>query len=216
MGLTGRSAARYRGRGQARRVVRRIAVAPQQDVTAGAQTSSSLAMLRSWRWLKELQRLSVSDASSSAANIGHVMARLDTTFRTLGGVWQERLGLLPGAGLSMLEDWAVEAEQQYRAAQAADAGKRRKSWQLWVRDCVHRRPGLLFRWIRGETVPPTTAVQVGERWTLDPEAIVERAAAGVDDDGWCGDRGAAGHVDVEFNSFLEAQIWVQIQLRVQI
>ena len=57
-----------------------------------------------------------------------------------------------------------------------------------MRDCILRRPGLLFRWIRGDTIPPTQGLIGASGWTLDPvevTAVARSAWAKL----WCADDG---------------------------
>jgi hypothetical protein len=45
-----------------------------------------------------------------------------------------------------------------------------------VLGAVKSRPGLLFKWVKGEASLPLVAVEEDGRWSLDPSKVVEREA----------------------------------------
>ena len=74
-------------------------------------------------------------------------------------------------------EWAAEAEREFLKVQAADAAERRAAWRKWVLGAAKDRPGLLYRWVKGEAQAPKTATTVDGRWALDPKEVVEGEAA---------------------------------------
>ena len=104
------------------------------------------------------------------SGVARLRARVGVCLPYLGGAWVERCDRIPGADQV---DWAEEAEQGFRLAQAADAASRRAAWRDWVDGALRCRPGLLYRWVRGEVRLPPVATTVDGRWTLDPGAVVE-------------------------------------------
>ena len=66
--------------------------------------------------------------------------------------------MVHGAPPDQLVAWAAEAEAEFRRAQADDVAARRASCRVLVRGAAQRRPGLLYRWIRGEVRAPPAAV----------------------------------------------------------
>ena len=84
---------------------------------------------------------------------------------------------VPGAAPELLMEWAAEAEREFLKVQAADAAERRAAWRKWVLGAAKDRPGLLYRWVKGEAQAPKTATTVDGRWTLDPKEVVEGEAA---------------------------------------
>jgi hypothetical protein len=81
-----------------------------------------------------------------------------------------------GAPAELLAEWATDAEEGSRKAQAEDAAGRRAAWREWVVGAVKSRPELLFRWAKGEASLPLVATEEGGRWSLDPSKVVEREA----------------------------------------
>jgi hypothetical protein len=59
---------------------------------------------------------------------------------------------------------------------AAESAGRRAAWRDWVLGAVKSRPGLLFKWVKGEASLPLVAVEEDGRWSLGPCSVVEREA----------------------------------------
>ena len=91
--------------------------------------------LRAWRWLQHLAR-APGGGGQREAGLPGLWARLDGCLRRLGGIWAERRLAARGAPADLLSAWAVEAEVEFRRAQAEDTAGRRAAWREW-------RPGLL-------------------------------------------------------------------------
>ena len=83
----------------------------------------------------------------------------------------------PGAAPELLMEWAAEAQREFLKVQAADAAERGAAWRKWVLGAAKDRPGLLYRWVKGEAQARKTATTVDGRWTLDPKEVVEGEAA---------------------------------------
>ena len=188
-GWTGKDAARFRGRGRERR---RIMAPPRKvgvELPSGAATGSSCDWLHVWRWLRELRRQVCSESDGAPTRAAHLFALLGPAMRRLRAPpaaaalapgtlpWPDRAEQLLGASLTDLAAWEEEAEAAFRASQTASASARRDSWRAWVRDCIRRRPGLLYRWLRGDTEPVLAGIHDGAGWTLSPSAIAEHARA---------------------------------------
>ena len=163
---TGKTEARYRGRSRRRR---RIFLPPRRkdaDLQSGAAVGAAGDWLHLWRWLRDLRRQVSSDAAGAPAQIAALVARLDPIMRRLSqsgccpsaadlpldGIvdWAERADTLLCSPPHMLEQWEEEAKARFDAVQRAAVSDRRAQWRDWVQGCVGRRPGLLYRWLRGD------------------------------------------------------------------
>ena len=182
LGWTGLDAPRYRGRGAPRRVVRRQRRSREPTRTDGGLSAKTTHWLTVWRWLRDLRRQVASSSPAAAVQadkvrnlLGHALAFSPSTEGVDTTEWHERSRRLLDVAPQTLECWATEAEQVFRACQREAAGSRRKAWQDWVHRCVRRRPGLLFRWLRGDAIPPVQGVVGHDGWTLAPGAVAEVA-----------------------------------------
>ena len=101
--------------------------------------------------------------------VQRLLALLGRCLPGLGGVWGERQFQVPGAAPELLVEWASEAEREFLKVQAEDAAERRAAWRKWVLGAVKDRPGLLYRWVKGEAQAPKTATTVDGRWNPGPE-----------------------------------------------
>ena len=165
-GWAGLADRRYLGRGQTRRVRLRPAEGRRGPVGTGEVGARARCW---WRWLRALAAAPAGE-DNAHSGVARLRARVGVCLPYLGGAWVERCDRIPGADQV---DWAEEAEQGFRLAQAADAASRRAAWRDWVDGALRCRPGLLYRWVRGEVRLPQVATTVDGRWTLDPGAVVE-------------------------------------------
>ena len=133
--------------------------------------------LKAWRWLQDLGRAVIRTGPVAELKVRRLVALLAGCLPGLGGQWEERQLLLPGAAPEQLEEWAREADRGFLKVQAEDAAERRAAWRKWVLGAVKDRPGLLYRWVKGEAQAPKAATTVDGRWTLGPREVVEGEAA---------------------------------------
>ena len=172
---TGLTERQYFGRGGLRRLRCRPAEGRRGPAGTGAVAEQARRWLRAWRWLQHQAR-EAGRGHGHAAGTDRFWARLDSCLGSLGGVWEERRVAVRGAPAELLRDWAEEAEGSFRRVQAAESAGRRAAWRDWVLGAVKSRPGLLFKWVKGEASLPLVAVEEDGRWSLDPSKVVEREA----------------------------------------
>ena len=140
-----------------RRVLRR----QRRDLsmcTSGECTSITARWLKIWRWLDDLARQAESPSPGAHFQAQSVAQRLRQTFNGLGAMWEARTEHLVGTPLAVLRLWRDEARHIFEQMQQDDARERRAGWRTWVQECVHTRPGLLYQWLRGNTLFPIQAV----------------------------------------------------------
>ena len=157
-----------------------------RERTDGVPTVKAAQWLEVWKWLADLVRQLAARTQESEKQILALRKRLAASLPALPCSdeatlceWTHRGGrILQGfSDMATVGQWADEAEKAFRGHQAAAAKDRRDAWRQWVRDCILRRPGLLFRWIRGDTIPPTQGLIGPNGWTLDPVTVTEVAKA---------------------------------------
>ena len=179
---TGLSTSRFRGRGAQRRLVQRQRRSRERAQPDGALSTKTSHWLSIVRWLRDLRRQATSSSPAAAAQAQDLFCRLDEAMADPPAapgldpaVWRTRRASLLGAPPETLDEWAVEAEEAFQACQREAARARRDGWQQWTRDCVRRRPGLLYRWLRGDTIPPAQGCLGRDGWTLHPGDVAEAA-----------------------------------------
>ena len=64
-----------------------------------------------------------------------------------------------GTPPAVLDEWAAEADRQRGKAMAEAAKARRQDWKAWVHEAARNRPGLLYRWVRGDPPLPVQGLQ---------------------------------------------------------
>ena len=177
VGWAGREDPACCGRGRMRRIRRLPAEGQRGPVGLGEVGRRAQGWLKAWRWLQDLSRAVSLTGPVAELKVQRLVALLAGCLPGIGGHWEERQLLVPGAAPEQLEEWAREAEREFLRVQAEDAAERQAAWHKWVTGAVKVRPGLLYRWVKGEAQAPKVATTVDGRWTLDPSEVVEGTAA---------------------------------------
>ena len=161
VGWTGKTDPSHFGRARARRVRRLPAEGQRGPVGFGEAGRRAQGWLKAWRWLQELSRAVTQGGVVAELKVRRLLALLGRCLPGLGAEWVERQFHIPGATPEVRMEWAAEAEREFLKVQAVDAAERRAAWRKWVLGAVKDRPGLLYRWVKGEAQAPKTAT----RWT---------------------------------------------------
>ena len=143
VGWTGKTDHNPFGRARVRRIRRLPAEGQRGPVGLGEAGRQARGRLKAWRWLQDLSGAVTADGPAAEVKVRRLVALLAGCLRGLGGQWEERQLLVPGAAPELLEEWARDAEREFLKVQAEDAAERRAAWRKWVTGAVKGRPGLL-------------------------------------------------------------------------
>ena len=121
-------------------------------------------------------RLAVQDAPDGPTVTAAILAKLAPAAARTGDDWPEIVDKIPGATIATLDAWSAAASHQHDQTVHEAAKARRQDWKKWVLEAARNRPGLLFRWVRGDPPLPVQGVLTPDGRSLCPVALVETAA----------------------------------------
>ena len=173
---SGNTSHKLHGRGRVRQRRWLSEVGPRQGNQDGAGTAVATDYRYIANGLRELERLHRQEPVGAAAVRAAVLTRLGQAAARVGAPWPDRVraiaDMLPAHWLA----WSTEAEAARSRELSGVHKARRAAWRTWVQEAVSKRPGLLFRWARGDPPVPTMGVCTDGQWSLCPARLLGAAA----------------------------------------